>query len=83
VSLFAWSQSHIVSWLVFAGLWVWSVAKTAYRHCQTAGELHSQLLRNDGFMSAVALGVGLGSLTHRAGIPARPALVIHSYVKVT
>ena len=44
---------------------------------------HSQLLRKDGSMSAVALGVGFGSLTHRTGIPVPPLLVILSYGKVT
>ena len=44
-----------------------------------AGELHSQLLRKDGGMSAVALGVGLASLAHRAGIPVRPLWVFSRY----
>ena len=61
----------------------WLVAKTEYRHCQAAGELYGQLLCNDGFMSAVALGECLSSLTHRAGIPVPAFLVIHSYVKIT
>jgi len=44
---------------------------------------HSQLLRKDVSVSAVALGVGLGSLAHRAGIPVRPLLVCHSFGKIT
>lgn len=40
------------------------MAKADYRHCQTA-RCHRQLLRKDGSMSAVALGDGLASLTHR------------------
>jgi hypothetical protein len=55
------AEWHIVTCHVFEVLWVWSVAKAVYRHCQTA-RCHHQLLRKDGSMSAVALGVGLGSL---------------------
>ena len=56
------AQRHIITWLVFEVLWVWSLAKAGYSHCQTA-HCHNQLLRKDGSMSAVALGVGFGSLT--------------------
>lgn len=34
-------------------------------------------------MSAVALGVGHGSLRIVAGIPVRPLLVLHSFGKIT
>jgi hypothetical protein len=132
------AEWHIVTCHVFEVLWVWSVAKADYRHCQGHGprlanascwrrcnhqrghagsavvpwcqpsittyasstvclashavkayrhdltpSLQCQLLRKDGSQSAVALGVGLGSLTHRAGIPVHSLLVIYSYGKVT
>lgn len=75
-------KSHIVTCQQFDGLLGQSVAKAEYRHCQDA-RCHHQLLRKDGSMSAVALGVGLGSLSHRAGIPVRPPLVRHSFGKIT
>jgi len=75
-------KSHIVTYHQFDGWLGQSVAKAEYRHCQDA-RTHRQLLRKDGSMSAVALGVGLGSLAHRAGIPVRAPLVLHSYGKFT
>ena len=44
------------------------MAKAGYSHCQAA-RCHHQLLRKDGSMSAVALGVGFDSLTHRGWHP--------------
>jgi hypothetical protein len=61
-------KGHIVTYLQFDCLCSQSVAKAEYRHCQTARS-HRQLLRKDGSMSAVALGVGLGSLAPRGWHP--------------
>ncbi len=49
------------------------MAKAEYRHCQNA-RCHAQVLRKDGSMSAVTLGVGLGSLTHRDWHPSSTAV---------
>jgi hypothetical protein len=81
-SRFFVAELHIVTCHVFEGLWVWSVAKAKYRHCQTA-HCHHQLLCKDGSMSAVALGVGLGSLSHRAGCQFDRLYLIYSYGKIT
>jgi hypothetical protein len=54
-------------------LWIWSVAKAEYRHCQNP-RCCPQLLRKDGSQSAVALGVGLASLTHRGWHPSSTAV---------
>ena len=67
------AEWHIVTCHVYEMLWVWSVAKAEYRHCQTARSYH-QLLRKDGSMSAVALGVGLASLSHRGWNPSSTAV---------
>ena len=58
------AEWHIVTCHVPEVLWVGSVAKAEYSHCQEAHFLF-QLLRKDGSLSAVALGVCHGSLTHR------------------
>jgi hypothetical protein len=65
VSRFAWSRSHIVTCHRFVGRLSRSAAKAPYRHCWvTRG---AACASQDGCQSAVALGLSLGSLAHRAG----------------
>jgi hypothetical protein len=75
-------NGHIVTFASSMAGWSdqWQRLGTAITRMHT---IHSQLLRNDGSMSAVALGVGLDSLAHRTGIPVPLPMVIHSFGKVT
>jgi hypothetical protein len=58
------AEWHIVTSHMPEVLWAWSLAKAGYSHCQDA-HYHHQLLRKDGSVSAVALGVCHGSRAHR------------------
>lgn len=66
-------KSHIVT---FASSTAGRVSQWQRRYTAIAKMQanHSQLLRKDGNMSAVALGVGLGSLTHRGWHPSSTAV---------
>ena len=66
--------------------WAAWVASQCARRCCTPHRRPQRFMvsaSQDGSQSAVALGVGLGSLSHRGWLPVRPPSVIHSYGKVT